>query len=353
MARATFRRFEPRTQLKAEDLNAALEATVKQATFAAVAPRGVGLFRPAYEQSDANVFTMDGDTLNVTMLGAVLPAGDVVVIESGQIENFKVNHEAFLDEQGRLISAPTSSVPGNAFRLVHRKAEDKIEVVARIAALDADTVLTALDQSSRTAAQRWQVALDKGGRDAAVADAADTAALDPNVERKHRIAVLRLFSRALERRMSPEARARWPGMSVALAEPTGDQWPDLKQWLELWVTLMSNDALITEFIDPKGWRKPDSVSSGRNVAGAGKVRFDLEDNTIKEVEILSPNGFANSRWRFGESGPEQPFSSAKSTPEGWLMRLKTSGSKLYVWTDLDRPESLLMRPIFHATGTEK
>jgi hypothetical protein len=190
-------------------------------------------------------------------------------------------------------------------------------------------------------------------RDAALADAADTVALDPGVQREPRVAELRLFARALDRRMPPQARDRWPAMSGATAMPISGRWSDLKSWLDSWVALMSDDALIAEFLDPKGWRAPNSLRAGRNAIGVREVRFELEDVPAGEVEILSPNGFANSRWRFGESGQEQPFPNAKRTADGWSARLKTSGSQLYVWTDLDSPETLLIRPISRAAGTGK
>jgi hypothetical protein len=198
VARSAFRRFEPRTQLTADDLNAALDAAVKQATFAATAPRGVGLFRPSYGTNGANAFAMDGDALKVTMLGAVLPSGDVVVIESGRLQRFPLRHVAFLDDRGTLASTLSSAVPETAFPLVHRRTKAKPEIVAQIAALDADAELATLDQRARAAARRWQEALAKVVRDAALADAADTVALDPNVERERRIATLLLFSRALD-----------------------------------------------------------------------------------------------------------------------------------------------------------
>jgi hypothetical protein len=130
MAKSAFRRFEPRTPLTADDLNAALDAAVKQATFAAAAPRGVGLFRPGYGRSGANTFAMDGDALKVTMLGAVLPSGDVVVIESGRLQSFPLHHVAFLDDQGMLASTLSSAVPETAFPLVHRRTRAKLEIVA-------------------------------------------------------------------------------------------------------------------------------------------------------------------------------------------------------------------------------
>jgi hypothetical protein len=296
---------------------------------------------------------MDGDALRVTMLGAVLSPGDVVVIESGRLQPFPLHHVAFLDDQGMLASTLSSAVPETAFRLVHHKTKAKLEIVAQIATLDADADLAVLNQRARAVAQRWQQALAKVFRDAALADAADTVALDPDVERERRVATLRLFSRALNRRMSAEARDRWPAMSGATSAPVSARWPDLNLWLDSWVTLMSDDALIAEVLNPTGWRAPNSVRAGRNATGVREARFEFQDAWAEEVEILSPNGFANSRWRFGESGQEQPFPNAKRTAEGWSARLKTSGSQLYVWTDLESPETLLMRPITHAAGASK
>lgn len=181
-----------------------------------------------------------------------------------------------------------------------------------------------------------------------LADVADATALNNELDTSRQCISLVRLSRALSRRMATKSLTD-ARLETAAAGPKTSSRTDLSDWLQGVVEVLSDEALRAAFLGTGGWRPPDSIRLGETLAGGlREVLFDLKDMPGMEVEVASPDGFANSRWRLGEAGREHAFLGTRQVENSWRAYLVLSEGDpraLFVWTDTVRPQDLRVRLI--------
>lgn len=361
MPNTTLNFFQSGEILRADELNSAFASVLAQSALRTGFLSEAGLFRPWIlpESSPCNDFALDfvlnpeKGGLRAAAVAALLPSGEAVFIENPRLQHFPPHHVAYLTPRGELRAEAAESLPKDAFPLVRRTGRERLEVVACIAALDADQGLADSDRAARKAAAEWREALERGGllADLPLADAADEAAVAPELGRKIRLDVLRRLARTLARRMTAKGikNAKLAALCEAV-DPVAR--PEILAWLNAWGQLFGDEALRSNFLGEEDWRAPAKIEPGRSLTGLREARFDLSGGGAGEVEIFSASGFAQGRWRFGEAGEERGFEEARQTKGGWRARVKkpSAAKSLHLWIDSPQPENLRVRLIGKAGG---